>query len=68
MKAVGTCIQFKADLISDDGKVRVESTETFLGHYLSELRVCIQRANGLSAFNPTGFTGAAPRPRALLCQ
>ena len=43
MNAVEAYIQFTPDLISDDGKVSVESTETFLRNYMSEFRDFIQR-------------------------
>lgn len=43
MNAVEAYIQFKPDLISDEGEVSVESTETFLRNYMSEFRDFIQR-------------------------
>ena len=43
MNAVEAYIQFKPDLISDDGKVSVESTEEFLRTYMEEFRDFIQR-------------------------
>ncbi|WP_413873879.1 NADPH-dependent FMN reductase [Albidovulum sp.] len=38
MNAVEAYIQFTPDLISDDGKVSVASTETFLRNYMTEFR------------------------------
>ncbi len=43
MNAVEAYIQFTPDLISDDGKVSVASTETFLRNYMSEFRDFIGR-------------------------
>jgi len=43
MNAVEAYIQFTPDLISDEGKVSVESTETFLRNYMSEFRDFIGR-------------------------
>ena len=43
MNAVDAYIQFTPDLISDEGKVSVESTETFLRNYMSEFRDFIGR-------------------------
>ncbi len=43
MNAVEAYIQFKPDLISDDGKVNVEATETFLRNYMSEFSNFIGR-------------------------
>lgn len=36
-------IQFKPDLIGEDGRVSVESTETFLRNYMAELQAFIAR-------------------------
>jgi chromate reductase len=38
MNAIEAYIQFTPDLISDDGKVNVDSTEAFLRSYMSEFR------------------------------
>lgn len=43
MNAVEAYIQFKPDLISDEGAVSVESTEEFLRTYMEEFRDFIQR-------------------------
>lgn len=43
MNAIEAYIQFKPDLISDDGKVSVEATETFLRDYISEFSNFIGR-------------------------
>ena len=60
MNAVGTYIQFKAHLISDDGKVSGESTETFLRNYMSEFRDFIERV--LTVY-PRVTLGTSPRPQ-----
>ena len=43
MNAVEAYIQFKPDLISDDGEVSVKGTEDFLRNYMQEFRDFIQR-------------------------
>jgi chromate reductase len=43
MNAVEAYIQFKPDLISDDGKVSVAATEKFLRTYMQEFRDFIRR-------------------------
>jgi chromate reductase len=43
MNAVEAYIQFKPDLISDDGKVSVKETEDFLRDYMSEFSAFIGR-------------------------
>lgn len=43
MNAIEAYIQFKPDLISDDGEVSVPSTETFLRNYMTEFRDFIIR-------------------------
>lgn len=43
MNAIEAYIQFTPDLISDDGKVSVESTETFLRNYMTEFSNFIGR-------------------------
>lgn len=43
MNAIEAYIQFTPDLISDDGKVSVEATETFLCNYMSEFSNFIDR-------------------------
>lgn len=43
MNAVEAYIQFKPDLISDDGEVSVEATEKFLSSYMQEFRDFIGR-------------------------
>ena len=43
MNAIEAYIQFTPDLISDDGQVSVQSTETFLRNYMVEFRDFIRR-------------------------
>ena len=43
MNAIEAYIQFTPDLISDDGKVSVEGTETFLRNYMTEFSTFIGR-------------------------
>jgi chromate reductase, NAD(P)H dehydrogenase (quinone) len=43
MNVMEAYIQFKPDLISDDGQVSVDSTEKFLRTYMSEFRDFIER-------------------------
>jgi chromate reductase len=43
MNAIEAYIQFKPNLIDDDGRVSAESTEKFLSDYMSEFRNFIER-------------------------
>ncbi len=43
MNAIEAYIQFTPDLISDDGTVSIESTETFLRNYVSEFSSFVER-------------------------
>ena len=43
MNAPEAYIQFKPGMITDDGEVTVESTETFLRNYMAEFRAFIER-------------------------
>ncbi len=43
MNAVEAYIQFKPDLISDEGEVNIEGTEEFLRTYMQEFRDFIWR-------------------------
>ncbi len=43
MNAIEAYIQFTPDLISDEGEVSVETTETFLRNFMSEFRTFIGR-------------------------
>jgi len=43
MNAVEAYIQFTPNLITDDGQVTVQSTETFLRNYMNEFNIFVQR-------------------------
>ena len=43
MNTIEAYIQFKPGLIDDDGKVTDESTAEFLGNYMKELHLFVER-------------------------